>query len=326
LAGRHCLVSTIITTYERPQFVTRTLSNLLRQAYRPLEILVVDDGSSEATANAVLSWRDTHKPDPDFKLHYHWQKNQGPASARNTGIRASSGGLIHFLDDDDLLDADALAHLAAALDPTEAAIGMASYRNWPCGGLLDPIKHPVSMSRHRRLRAMLAGRWFVPLHGYLFTRPALDLIGPWNPALTSQEDDEFLLRAALADVTFKCVPKARVYYCHHHGFRRSVPGKPGETATQGTISRMYDDLHIRETLFATLKKGGNINDYRASFWLWQQRFQQRYAQLKRDPRLSSDFLNWLKSLGEHRSSRALLLRRRQSFVSDEPQSPTWRTA
>ena len=200
----------------------RTLNNLVRQSYRPLEIVVVDDGSNKETATAVKKWRTEQLP-ADIAFKYHWQINQGPATARNKGIEISAGELIQFHDDDDLMNPDAIERLAAALDRHHTAIAMASHQDWANGRVISRTTPPPKLSPMGIIESMIAGTWFVPIHGYLYTRRALERIGPWNPALPSQEDDEYLLRAALAKVDFIAAPAARVRRHSWSGARRRRP-------------------------------------------------------------------------------------------------------
>lgn len=326
LTDKCCLVSTIIATYNRPRFVVKALDNLFRQSHRPIEVLVIDDGSGPATADAVSRWRARHGVGPDFRLEYHWQHNRGPATARNSGIRVSSGELVHFLDDDDFLHEHALAHLVVAVDPGKAAVAMASYQHFSNGIAAGTAQMQAPATRRQRLQLMIAGQWFVPVHGYLFTRRALQRIGDWNAVLTSQEDDEFVLRGSMAGVSFSAVPAARVYYYHHDGARRSVPGKPGETVEQGQLHRMQDDLAIRESAFAKLRKHGSMESYRTDFGLWHKRFKKRYGHLPATHRCPSRLLDWLDAQqGANRDASRYPLPA-SSAVPDRPGRDSWRLA
>jgi len=89
-----CRVSVIIPTYNSVKFITEALASVIGQTYRPYEVIVVDDGSTDETKEVVLGFHDDVK--------YLYQKNQGPASARNSGIKMSTGDYIAFLDADDV--------------------------------------------------------------------------------------------------------------------------------------------------------------------------------------------------------------------------------
>src|SRR5688572_28062706 len=88
-------VSVVIPVYNRPDAVRRAIQSVLGQTDQDFEIIVVDDGSTEAVAAAVASI-----PDRRVRLIRH-DRNRGGSAARNTGIRASKAPLVAFLDSDD---------------------------------------------------------------------------------------------------------------------------------------------------------------------------------------------------------------------------------
>ena len=88
------LVSVIMPVYNGAAFLTGAIDNIRRQNYEPLEIIIVDDGSTDSTGQIVASF--------GSDIRYVYQANQGPAAARNHGLRLATGDLIAFLDVDDL--------------------------------------------------------------------------------------------------------------------------------------------------------------------------------------------------------------------------------
>lgn len=89
-------VSVIIPTYNRATLVGRAINSVLQQSYSNLEVIVVDDGSSDNTRDIVL------KAFSDKRIRYFWQPNRGVSAARNKGIKEAKGDVICFLDSDDL--------------------------------------------------------------------------------------------------------------------------------------------------------------------------------------------------------------------------------
>jgi hypothetical protein len=87
------LVSIIIPTYNRERFVTKAIDSVLKQSYGKFEIIVVDDGSTDDTREAVKAYAD--------KIVYIYQDNSGVSAARNTGIKHARGEWLAFLDSDD---------------------------------------------------------------------------------------------------------------------------------------------------------------------------------------------------------------------------------
>jgi glycosyltransferase involved in cell wall biosynthesis len=100
-------VTVIIPTWNAARFLPEAIENILSQNYPALEIIIVDDGSTDDTAAVVKSL--------PCDVRYFRQENSGPAAARNRGIRDSSGDLIAFLDSDDLWSEDHLQLLVRAL-------------------------------------------------------------------------------------------------------------------------------------------------------------------------------------------------------------------
>ncbi|MFD0777178.1 glycosyltransferase family 2 protein [Flavobacterium myungsuense] len=88
------LVSVIVTTYNRDEFIERTLISIDNQTYKNIEIIVVDDGSKINYAEKICNKFNNCK--------YYFKNNGGLASARNYGIKKAKGIYIAFLDDDDL--------------------------------------------------------------------------------------------------------------------------------------------------------------------------------------------------------------------------------
>lgn len=92
-ADIHPLISIVIPTYNHAHFLSRAVDSALAQEYPRVEVVVVDDGSKDDTAQVAAAYGE--------RIHYVRQENQGLAGARNTGIGASHGDFYFFLDADD---------------------------------------------------------------------------------------------------------------------------------------------------------------------------------------------------------------------------------
>src|SRR3954447_5247745 len=95
------LVSAIIPTYNRARFLPRALRSVAEQTYRPIECIVIDDGSKDNTAELIPAQRQM-LADAGIELTYVVQPNGGPARARNNGIERAKGAYVACLDSDDL--------------------------------------------------------------------------------------------------------------------------------------------------------------------------------------------------------------------------------
>jgi glycosyltransferase involved in cell wall biosynthesis len=109
-------VSVVITTYNRAEYVPATVESALRQTYPPLEVIVIDDGSTDETRSVLERY--------GAPVRYVWQPNAERGAARNHGLRLARGEYIAFLDSDDLFEPHKLewevAHLRA--HPTAALV------------------------------------------------------------------------------------------------------------------------------------------------------------------------------------------------------------
>lgn len=122
------LISVIIPAYNSESTLDICLDSVLRQTYKDFEIIVVDDGSSDATLRIAKSYADKHS---NIKvLHQH---NSGPSSARNLGMASAKGRFITFIDSDDEIDYSYLSTLLNIINDSDSDISAVSYQMIPRG-------------------------------------------------------------------------------------------------------------------------------------------------------------------------------------------------
>lgn len=97
------LVSIIITTYNRRHFIREAINSCLLQSYPHIEVIVVDDGSTDGTMEVLADLIHAKK------IIYHYKKNAERAAARNTGMKLASGHFYKFLDSDDLIEKECIS-------------------------------------------------------------------------------------------------------------------------------------------------------------------------------------------------------------------------
>lgn len=93
-------VSVVIPVYNSERYINEAIDSLIKQSFQDYEIIAIDDGSTDGTANVVKKYAG--------KVKYIYQQNMGPASARNRGIKEANGRYIAFLDADDVSEKDRL--------------------------------------------------------------------------------------------------------------------------------------------------------------------------------------------------------------------------
>jgi len=213
------LVSTIIPVYNRPEMLVSAVETVIQQDYRPIEIIIVDDGSSDNTLDVAHKLAKQY----DF-IQLRNIENSGAGSAREHGRQIANGEFIQYLDSDDLLDASKFSLQVKALKATPEA--GACY----CKTRVE-ITHPAEQIEAWKrtgekidsiLPAMLAGRWW-GTSTPLYRRIACDAAGPWT-ALINEEDWEYDCRIALTHNQLCRVNQTLSTERHHDAPRLSNNG------------------------------------------------------------------------------------------------------
>lgn len=202
-------VSIIIPAYNYAQYVPATIRSVLLQEGVTKEILVVDDGSTDSTAEVAGAFADA--------VRYIYQKNKGPAAARNTGLRHASGETVIFLDADDLILPGTLASQYATLmaNPEYGMVGCLNQEvmtDGPGAPLRDSGFWPLF---HGNTAVHLCHFNIMPIHSVLCKKSVCDEVGFFDETLRACEDHEYWLRCALAGYLPLLNPHALVLYRKH---------------------------------------------------------------------------------------------------------------
>jgi glycosyltransferase involved in cell wall biosynthesis len=129
----HELVSVIIPTFNRAALLPEALDSIFRQEWPAIQVIVVDDGSTDHTGELIASY--------GSKVEYAWQPNQGAGAARNRGLEMVRGSVIAFLDSDDLWLPQKLRVEMALLDQVpEAGAVFSDSEHWLNGKLVLPSR------------------------------------------------------------------------------------------------------------------------------------------------------------------------------------------
>lgn len=200
-------VSVIIPSYNQAQFVASAVESALAQTHPDVEIIVVDDGSTDETRAVLDAYCE--------RIRYIYQENRGLAAARNAGFLASHGDYLLFLDSDDVIHPDKLALHVHFLE-AERDFGL-SYSAWQqvnedgtqVLGEVRPNK------QGQLLRELLLRRFFFFASATVIRRQCLDEVGLFDESLRWGEDADMWLRMARAGYAFGYQDRPLLQYRIH---------------------------------------------------------------------------------------------------------------
>ena len=195
-ASRGQLATVVIPTYNHGQWVSGAIESVLAQDYEPIEIIVVDDGSSDGTRQVVERFGEA--------VRYVWQENRGLSAARNTGIQLAAGEYIGVLDADDFYESNFMSVLVSRLNarPDAEAI-YCGYR------FVDAQNRPLPQVESRDVapaalfQTLAEGNFLVP-EAILVRRRCYAAVGPFDESLRAIEDMDMWLRISRDHTVIGC--------------------------------------------------------------------------------------------------------------------------
>jgi glycosyltransferase involved in cell wall biosynthesis len=237
-------VSVITPSYNRADMLLEMLESVAAQSFRPIEIYIVDDGSTDRTAEVVKSFA-AGFVNSRSTLQYVRQDRLGPSPARTLALQACSGEFIQFLDSDDLLHPDKLARQTAVLQDSavdfvwSSSVKFTSVPNWSAepfvGTRLDPC------TGHEAIVPFIErGLWRT--ESGLYRRSTCRRTGPWRK-LAMFQDWEYNIRMLSWSPTIRFVPGVLA------GARQHSFGRIGDKWTNGSgLDGALDAVLLAEAL------------------------------------------------------------------------------
>jgi glycosyltransferase involved in cell wall biosynthesis len=186
------LVSTIIPVYNRPKMLKEAVASVVAQTYRPIEIIIVDDGSTDETPRVADDLADTH-PGMVFAIH---KVNGGPGLAREDGRLRARGEFIQYLDSDDILLPDKFDRQVSGLkDHPECGVSYGWTRFRHTDGTIESMPWKGSgIKTDAMFPSFLVSRWW-DTPSPLYRASLCSQAGPWTD-LRLEEDWEYDCRIA----------------------------------------------------------------------------------------------------------------------------------
>jgi glycosyltransferase involved in cell wall biosynthesis len=283
---RNNSIAVVIPAYNTELHICEALDSVTAQTRLPEQIIVVDDGSSDGTAERVLRWRREYPGE----LSLLQQSNRGVSAARNTGVRHAKADLIAFLDADDLLLPDHLARLELAFQRHPELLlcfGDALYYidtqliikpSTLVGTGIEDVEYHEEEDGLRLMKgsvyvSLLRGNYISPSTS-LVSKSALERIGLFDEVIRNAEDRDLFLRLSLIGpfayypyiVAHKRLHENNLTHTRHmmlsHRFQFLVLKKMldgtenlGLSAKEQTQTKEAMNEHVRTMLYAASSEG-----------------------------------------------------------------------
>ncbi|WP_420643244.1 glycosyltransferase [Candidatus Leptofilum sp.] len=242
-------ISIIIPTYNSSAYLIQAIESVLAQAYKPFELIVVDDGSTDDTAVALKPYLD--------QIQYVRQENSGSAAARNQGLRLATHEFILFLDADDLLLPDKLQQQAAFLQlQPEVGYVSSGWQQIDADGqvllTVEPWRHAPDLAVENWLQYKP-----VQLGAMLFRRIWLNRVGGLDPTLRQAHDVDLMLRLSLAGCQGAWLHQPTLQYRQHQA-----------STMRKTAVQTESVLRVLENFFATPNLPNHLRQQKSNTYFY----------------------------------------------------------
>ena len=249
-------VSVLIPCYNAEKYIGETLESVFRQSWQEIEVIVVDDGSKDRSADVVRSFAR-----PNLRLIQ--QENRGSTVARNICRSKASGDFVQYLDADDLLEPNKIALQMERLKDGARCVASAEW-----GRFTDNPREtrfaeesvwrdlsPIDWLAESGFKMMFPALWLIPME-------IVRSVGPWNENLSLCDDMEYFTRVLLASDGIRFCPGAR---CH---YRSGIEGSLSGAKSPQALRSQFNVLELCEGYLRTAEESERIR--RCLSLAWQQ--------------------------------------------------------
>ena len=193
------LVSVVIPVFNGERFLREAVQSVLDQKYSPIEIIIVDDGSTDGTATVARSFGET--------VRYLDQENQGPAAARNRGIEHAQGSLIAFADADDLWPSEKLElQLPYLINDPAIEIVM---------GRIQQVRLSKTVNGKTQAEEFAEPAFSVNLGSAIIRKSVFERVGLFDETMRYSEDVDWFMRAREAGAAIVTIDAVTLLYRQH---------------------------------------------------------------------------------------------------------------
>lgn len=251
------LVSVIIPCYNRSHFIREAVESVITQTYRPLEILIIDDGSTDGTSEEVQRLAETIKTN-EVTLRYIRQENAGAPAARNHGLKIASGEFIQYLDSDDVLLPEKISSqlLLFKESPETDIVYSKAYITTED---LVPTHRFFGRPLTNDGRDLAELRWQTMCS--LTRRTFFEKSGNWDESLGKGQEFELNIRSLLAGAQVQFLDKfLAAQRTHGHGHLG---------ASKGLAYLLSAYTHTFSTCIHQIRVSGRLDTASKDAWFWK---------------------------------------------------------
>lgn len=239
------LVSIVLPVFNRSEFLREAVAQVFAQTYRPIELILVDDGSTDETGTLCEEIAAAH---PEI-VRVVRRENGGPGAARESGRLLARGEFLQYFDSDDQIDPRKIGEQVAALRAnTDCGVAYCKTREFTRGASHDGRCSQFTGEEMTRLFPRLLSGCCWPTITPLIRREISDAVGPWLP-LRQEEDWEYDSRVAAMGV--------KLAYCNE--FLASAINHSGPRASGGgprDLAKLRDRSRARLLILGNALKAG----------------------------------------------------------------------
>jgi len=254
------LVSVIIPNYNSFEFIKETLDSVFNQTYKNIELIIVDDGSSDGSFEYIESLDTSY-------LQLIRNESKGACAARNFGLSLAKGDYIQFLDADDLLGHDKIEAQVKLLENFENRVAVCSTEHFYESQQKEIVSDKPFMFSTSQPKNFLLNLYgadgehhdMVAQHAWLTPRAVIDKAGTWDESLIKDQDGEFFCRVAMASEGICYAKNVLCYYRKHDQIGSISSGK--------SEKHLDSQLQAQNSKFEQLNTDENSNAFKTAMAL-----------------------------------------------------------
>lgn len=203
-------VSVIIPVFNREKLILSTLMTVKNQNYRPLEVILIDDASSDNTVNVINNFIKNNLEDQFKVILFSNKSNKGACYCRNHGILKSNGKYIQFLDSDDLLHFNKINLQVSSLENDNTNVAISDYQYFQNNKKIKNCKNDGNLFMR------VAFGWSIFTASPLISSSLIKNKLAWNEKLLFLQDKDFLFKVLMVSGHYSYVPSFSSYYIQHN--------------------------------------------------------------------------------------------------------------